>query len=310
MKRMLRWLGGLVLILALLAVWAFWPVRLAIAPLAADLALPSANPPADMALYALPTGVMHSQAMFAFRGGRPGEARDFGMTAFLVRHPRGDLLIDSGLGREVAAHYARLPPLMRMSAKVSPGRPAAQQLEAAGIAPDSLAAVLLTHAHWDHVSGLPDLPGVPVWLPQDEQDFIHGQSRMTELARSMGDLVLRPIRFEHGAYLGYARSHDVWGDGSVVIVPAPGHTPGSVIVFVTLPDAQRYAFVGDIVWQLEGITRPAERPWPSRRLVDLDADAVRTQIAHLAALHARFPAIRMVPAHDARAAAGIPVLSR
>jgi N-acyl homoserine lactone hydrolase len=81
-------------------------------------------------------------------------------------------------------------------------------------------------------------------------------------------------------------------------------------VFVTLPDAQRYAFVGDIVWQLEGITRPAERPWPSRRLVDLDADAVRTQIAHLAALHARFPAIRMVPAHDARAAAGIPVLSR
>jgi len=60
--------------------------------------------------------------------------------------------------------------------------------------------------------------------------------------------------FEEGPYLGFPYSHDVYGDGSIVVVPAPGHTPGSVIIFVTLHSGMRYAFVGDLVWQLEGIT--------------------------------------------------------
>jgi glyoxylase-like metal-dependent hydrolase (beta-lactamase superfamily II) len=66
--------------------------------------------------------------------------------------------------------------------------------------------------------------------------------------------------FEGGPYLGFPQSHDVYGDGSIVVVPAPGHTPGNVIIFVTLRNGTRYAFVGDLVWQLEGITLREERP--------------------------------------------------
>ncbi len=47
--------------------------------------------------------------------------------------------------------------------------------------------------------------------------------------------------FRSGPYLGFAESHDVYGDGSVVIALAGGHTTGSVIVFVTLPSGRRYA---------------------------------------------------------------------
>ena len=47
-------------------------------------------------------------------------------------------------------------------------------------------------------------------------------------------------------------------------VPAPGHTPGSIIVFVTLPKNVRYALVGDLVWQREGLTGLEERPLLSR----------------------------------------------
>jgi glyoxylase-like metal-dependent hydrolase (beta-lactamase superfamily II) len=260
-----------------------------------------------MAIYALPTGAMHSQAVLAYRGGSPGESRDFTMTAFLVRHPRGDLLIDSGFGSQVDAQFSQLEPLMQMTSTYSKETPARDQLVDAGIDPASLAGVLLTHAHWDHVSGMTDLPGVPAWLPESEADFVRSDAPMAAIAHALPGLQLHPYAFADGPYLGYPRSLDVWGDGSIVIVPASGHTPGSVVIFVTLPEA-RYAFVGDIVWQSEGIERPAERPWIARHLVDQDADQVREQISHLAALHKRFPQIAMVPAHDARAVATMPRL--
>src|SRR5690606_13598450 len=98
----------------------------------------------------------------------------------------------------------------------------------------------------------------------------------------------RDYAFDDGPYLGFPRSFDVWDDGSVVLVPAPGHTPGSVIVFVTLPGQRRYSLLGDLVWQREGIEWPAERPWLARRLLDEDDAGVRVAIARIAAVQRRW----------------------
>ena len=54
--------------------------------------LPQASPPVGTAIYALPTGVNHRTAAFAYRGGSPWDKRDSVSTAVLVRHPQGDLL--------------------------------------------------------------------------------------------------------------------------------------------------------------------------------------------------------------------------
>jgi glyoxylase-like metal-dependent hydrolase (beta-lactamase superfamily II) len=159
---------------------------------------------------------------------------------------------------------------------------------------------------WDHVSGLADLPGVAVWVDAPELAFIRGGARMSSLARSFGALAYRVYSFEGGPYLGFPVSHDVWGDGSVVLVPAPGHTPGGIVAFIALPSGARYALLGDLVWQTEGIEIPAERPWLTRAMVDEDPAAVRETIGRVAAIHARFPGIQLVPAHDGRALASLP----
>jgi N-acyl homoserine lactone hydrolase len=98
-----------------------------------------------------------------------------------------------------------------------------------------------------------------------------------------------------------ARSHDIHGDGSVVCVPAPGHTPGSIIVFVTLPRNVRYALGGDLVWQREGLTRRAERPWLMKLLGDTDPDGTRQNLLKMVSVMQRIPEMIVVLSHDQRA---------
>jgi glyoxylase-like metal-dependent hydrolase (beta-lactamase superfamily II) len=161
---------------------------------------------------------------------------------------------------------------------------------------------------WDHVSGLPDFPGAPVWVTPEERKFI-SKGGSGQFGKPFTRIRYEEYGFEGGAYLGFPRSHDVYGDGSIVVVPAPGHTPGSVIIFVTLPNGTRYAFIGDLVWQLEGIALREERPWIVRRNgADLDAQGNRENLLKMIALNKRPPELMIVPAHDMRAFAEMPTL--
>jgi len=269
--------------------------------------VPSATPPKQIAVFAVITGVNHRVAAYGYRGGSLFERRDFSMAGTLVKHPQGDLLIDTGFGRHIAEQFHTMPLIVRAVTFYSLWQPAADQLRAAGYDQKSLRAILLTHAHWDHVSGLPDFPGVPVWVTPQERKFIseggHGQ-----FGKPFTGIRYEEYGFESGPYLGFPSSHDVYGDGSIVVVPAPGHTPGGVIIFVTLYDGTRYAFVGDLVWQLEGITLREERPWIARKFADSDAEGNRENLLRMIALKERLPELIIVPAHDMRAFSKMPLL--
>lgn len=300
----------LALVLGVLALVPLaWLATLTAAPLPApaplDASLPAASPPAEMSLLRLDTGVTHRSAAFAYRGGSLLDARAFCMTAVLVRHPRGDVLIDTGFGRDIDDDFASMPFFFRATTQYTRGEAAVDQLARIGYDLARLRAILLTHAHWDHTSGLSDFSDTPVWVTAEERRFVDEGGFLTAVARS-AHAHYEPYAFEGGPYLGFPRSHDVWGDGALVVVPAPGHTPGSVIVFVTLPTGARYAFVGDLAWQDEGITEREERPFVQRTLGDSDPAGVRENLLRMAAIHERFPEIVLVPAHDARGFASIP----
>lgn len=262
--------------------------------------VPINSSPPQMSIDAIMTGKMFSKAGLAFRGGDLSEERVFAMGVIVVKHPQGNLIIDAGFGSEIDAHFATTPELMQRTSKYQAGRTVVEQLPQIDLSISDLHAVILTHAHWDHVSGLADLPGVPVWVTSAELDFVNSDSEQTALARAIGVESYQAYSFKDGPYLGFNSSYDVFGDGAVVIVPATGHTPGSVIVFVNLPSKQRYAFIGDLAWQSEGVDIPAEKPWLPRVLVGEDREPVKQLLVRMHHLQKLMPELMVVPAHDQR----------
>ncbi|SDQ71269.1 Glyoxylase, beta-lactamase superfamily II [Quadrisphaera sp. DSM 44207] len=255
-----------------------------------------------MAVYQLPTGTYETRAAFAVRGGSLRDKRQFAATAVLVHHPRGDLLIDAGFGSGVAAHVATLPRIQRAPHSVT--RTVSEQLDASGWDRSRLLGVLVTHSHWDHVSGLDDLQ-LPIWMNAAELHHAAEAADGAVFRAVSAGHEIREYAVDGPAHLGFPSSLDVHGDGSVVVVPAGGHTPGSVVVFVAVPSGQRYAFVGDLTWQLDGVRRRVERPWLLRRLADSDPAQVRQGLLRVIALAGL---VQVVPAHDRDAYDGIPHL--
>ena len=109
----------------------------------------------------------------------------------------------------------------------------------------------------------------------------------------------RAIPFNGPAVGPWPRSWDVYGDGSVLIVPMPGHTPGSVGTLVRLPDGRRMFHVGDTVWVREGYETREPKSWIAGAF-DSDADQNDVQIQRLWQLHQADPDLIIVPAHDCR----------
>ena len=304
MKKLFLTISGLLLSGLLVLFWTFTPQRLPVP----DGPGPKLPPLAATATIAVAeTGSMESNAFFAYRGGAL-EKRTFGMDVFVVRHDKDTLLVEAGFGRQLAEHLKTVPWLMRTFSKVRPATPLVDQLASAGLVPGRLMGVYLTHAHWDHIGALPDMPGIPVFVSRAEREFIEQNGEATALAFSFGRLNYRVYDFDGPPFAGFPASHDVFGDGSVVAVQAAGHTPGSVIVFVRTAERD-YALIGDQAWQHEGVDIPAEKPWISREMVDDDAQGVRANLVRLHQLQQANPRLVIVPSHDRRVTATLPRLS-
>ena len=294
----------LLLALALLAAlgWTFVKRPLPVSK-AMGAALPSAPSIEGVSFSLIRSAEMQSQQGFSVRGGSLMKSLTTGLVAFVVEHPKGRVLIDAGVGRDALQHLETTPLLLRLLATLTVKQPTVDALAARGMEPSDLRAIVLTHSHWDHVSGLADLRDVPVWITPEELAHARSDDEGGKLYRQLeaeSSFQLIELAFGHGAYGPFPSSYDFFGDGSLVLVPMPGHTPGSVGVFVNLPSGKRLLIIGDTSWTKEGVDWPAEKPWMARRMVDFDPAGVREQLVLLHQLQRANPGLTIVPAHDAR----------
>jgi glyoxylase-like metal-dependent hydrolase (beta-lactamase superfamily II) len=144
-----------------------------------------------------------------------------------------------------------------------------------------------------------------VVLAREEYQHLEHLPASELIIRLKGGLKLQPFDLDGPPYENFLRSLDLFGDGSVVLVPLEGHTPGSIGMFVNLRSGKRFFFVGDLTWAIDGVTIPAERPWVARKLADVDERVVRRSIVRVHELAKKYPDLIVVPAHDRRVHATI-----
>lgn len=246
------------------------------------------------------TGQTQTRDALTWDGGSWWKKVTVNHTAVLVAHPSGRLLIDSGLGARTDEHFDGempwwLKPLMRYEGL----QPARAQLDARGEAP--VPRIVLTHGHWDHVSGLLDFPEAEVWITEREREFVRTARPPAVLPSQVSspDIRWHTYALEARRWGPFEQHLDLFGDGSVVLVPLYGHTPGSVGVVVTLPSGRQAMFVGDVAWRAEAVAHEAPKPFLSRRVVDHDAQATHQTVRLLNAIQKANPGLLIIPAHDA-----------
>jgi glyoxylase-like metal-dependent hydrolase (beta-lactamase superfamily II) len=154
------------------------------------------------------------------------------------------------------------------------------------------ALIVVTHEHMDHIGGLTAHGALPTVLPK---------ARLTreQLANPERSL---PAKFPEHALDNYQPliydQYQAIAPG-VVLIKAPGHTPGSQMVYVQTASGAELLLIGDVAWHFRNIELQRERARLMTMLfIKEDRTAVFGQLAALKRLHETQPAVHIVPGHD------------
>lgn len=212
-----------------------------------------------------------------------GRLVDLPAPCFLIRHPDGDLIWESGISRtrtdlEIAVEF---------------GATLEAQLAELGVTPSDIRFLSVSHGHWDH-SGNAGLFARSTWIvnPAERAAMFDDEMRATQAMEDYGALEAADTRL-------ITDDHDVFGDGSVQLIQSPGHTPGHTVLLVHLADAGPILLSGDL-WHLAESRE-------HRRVPSFNVDRDQT-LASMDKVEARVAATgaRVVIQHEAADIAALP----
>jgi N-acyl homoserine lactone hydrolase len=156
---------------------------------------------------------------------------------FLVIHPKGILLFDTGLSDRLVGR-----PLWE---NVDGGYGQIKfntlrgQLADIGVTPGDITYLAISHSHWDHVGNANDYAG-STWLAQKaELEFMFAPDADPAYVALYSSLA-------HARKEVFTGDHDVFGDGTVILKFTPGHTPGHQALYVKLAKTGGVVLSGDL----------------------------------------------------------------
>jgi glyoxylase-like metal-dependent hydrolase (beta-lactamase superfamily II) len=213
--------------------------------------------------------------------GAPDEPSVQARTVFQVVFADGTVMIDSGMDEQVHRFFGR--------GVVEPYYPdAAKQVERAL---RSARSIIITHEHGDHLAGVIRSPFAAELAPKTL--LTRAQVQVLETDPQMPEIKITPEMADHYNVIDYEK-YLPFGPG-MALIKAPGHTPGSQMVYVALESGREYLFIGDTAWHMDGVRliKGKAAPW-----IQEDDAALLAQLKWLNELYRTEKNLFIIASHD------------
>jgi glyoxylase-like metal-dependent hydrolase (beta-lactamase superfamily II) len=231
------------------------------------------------------------------------------INAYVIEHREGLVLFDTGQDRASVTDPGYFPGglnglvysrLARFD--IGPGDTLTAGLRHLGHRPEDVHSAVLSHLHQDHIGGLRELTGSRIVVSRSEWESLAAPlpeargllRRHIELPGLRWEQV-EPEELADPAIAPFARGHDLFADGSLVLLPTPGHTPGSLSLLVRRPGRRPLLMVGDLTYD-DDLLLAGKLPGVG------DKRQMREAVAMVNQLRTALPGLVVLPAHDPQAA--------
>jgi glyoxylase-like metal-dependent hydrolase (beta-lactamase superfamily II) len=232
------------------------------------------------------------------------------INVFVIEHRNGLVLFDTGLDPAISADPDYISsPVGRFFLRkvfrlhVGPEDTVTRNLDALGYAATDVSRIIFSHLHFDHIGGIKGFPQAELVVSRDEW-------RQLSLPHPERDWILREYINLPGAnwrqidftstedplFMPFGGSHDVMGDGSMILLPTPGHTPGSMSMLVRSNGLPPLLLVGDLTYDVELLMREQVPGIYS------DKAQLKSSFAKVRALKEQLPDLVILASHDPVAA--------
>jgi len=173
-----------------------------------------------------------------------GKSMDFVDNCYLIKHSQGWFLWDTGIPDAVAAMPNGLAPADPRAVTWKRPKTLATQLEQLGVKPSDIKAIAVSHTHPDHIGNVEMFPDAMLYVQKAEYEW-PGANNTPRFKPE------HPVTKLEG-------DRDIFGDGSLVVLSTPGHTPGHQSLLVKLPKTGELVLSGDAVhfksnWENRGV---------------------------------------------------------